>query len=38
MDTVEYATFCYDTVEVENGLNEVDTRRDIYICLSIISS
>ena len=21
MDTVEYATFCYDTVEVENGLN-----------------
>ena len=22
MDTIEYATFCYDTVEVENGLKE----------------
>ena len=21
MDTIEYAAFCYDTVEVENGLN-----------------
>ena len=25
MDTIEYATFRYDTVEVENDLNDMDT-------------
>ena len=26
MDTIEYATFRYDTFEVENGLNSVNIR------------
>ena len=40
MDTIEYATFRYDTVEVENGLNVLmnglRSKRRISACIVLV--